>query len=132
MAPSSRPWRLASAQFSYSTGYTVTTGVGFSAGGSKGGTSASGSTTTSDTETVVYRPAPGACFLPGGHGGGYWTYAWYLIEDAVGGSAADAGSASRQGRVLLLVERPCQRHRGSLHGENMDIWCQSQGVRLRH
>ena len=101
--------KLVSAQFSYSTGYTVTTGVGFSAGGSKGGISASGSTTTSDTETVVYRPAPGAgsnyyeadsvwtwqkyqCFHPGGHGGGYWTFAWYLIEDAVGGSAGTPGA----------------------------------------
>lgn len=101
--------KLISAEFSYSTGYTVTTGVGFSANGSKGGISASGSTTTSDTETVTYRPIKGAgsnyyeadsvwtwqkyqCFHPGGHGGGYWSYAWYLLEDAVGGSAGTPGA----------------------------------------
>ena len=125
--------KLVSAQFSYSTGYTVTTGVGFSAGGSKGGISASGSTTTSDTETVTlsadyrergsnYYEADSVwtwqkyqCFHPGGHGGGYWTYAWYLIEDAVGGSAGTPGAPAVKAGYCYLVEGPFQRHRGSLH-----------------
>lgn len=101
--------KLISAEFSYSTGYSVTTGGGLSYSGTYGSVSGDGTTTTSDTETIVYKPLPGAgsnyyeadsvwtwqkfqCFHPGGHGGGYWTNEWYLYENAVGGSRGTPGA----------------------------------------